>query len=156
MHMIINNQSMVPIYEQIMEQIKKAIASGELSEGSMLPSVRGLAAELRISALTVKKAYDRLEEEGLTVTVHGKGTFVTETNRELVKEQQRMMAEQELQKVVEKALRGNLAPIGRLRLLSARIEPDSEASFLFSTTAEPLPAGDGRTNRPRPAVAPVR
>jgi len=99
MHMIINNQSMVPIYEQIMEQIKKAIASGELSEGSMLPS---------ISALTVKKAYDRLEEEGLTVTVHGKGTFVTETNRELVKEQQRMMAEQELQKVVEKALRGGL------------------------------------------------
>lgn len=108
MHMIINNQSMVPIYEQIMEQIKKAIASGELSEGSMLPSVRGLAAGLRISALTVKKAYDRLEEEGLTVTVHGKGTFVTETNRELVKEQQRMMAEQELQKVVEKALRGGL------------------------------------------------
>ena len=122
MHMIINNQSMVPIYEQIMEQIKKAIASGELSEGSMLPSVRGLAAELRISALTVKKAYDRLEEEGLTVTVHAdgrqpskgvpsrlaKGTFVTETNRELVKEQQRMMAEQELQKVVEKALRGGL------------------------------------------------
>ena len=102
MHMIINNQSMVPIYEQIMEQIKKAIASGELSEGSMLPSVRGLAAELRISALTVKKAYDRLEEEGLTVTVHGKGTFVSETNRE------RMMAEQELQKVVEKALRGGL------------------------------------------------
>ena len=102
MHMIINNQSMVPIYEQIMEQIKKAIASGELSEGSMLPSVRGLAAELRISALTVKKAYDRLEEEGLTVTVHGKGTFVTETNRELVKEQQ------ELQKVVEKALRCGL------------------------------------------------
>ena len=106
MRIIINNTSMVPIYEQIMEQIKKAIASGELSEGSMLPSVRGLAAELRISALTVKKAYDRLEEEGLTVTVHGKGTFVTETNRELVKEQQRMMAEQELQKVVEKALRG--------------------------------------------------
>ena len=88
MHMIINNQSMVPIYEQIMEQIKKAIASGELSEGSMLPSVRGLAAELRISALTVKKAYDRLEEEGLTVTVHGKGTFVTETNRELVTKQE--------------------------------------------------------------------
>lgn len=57
---------------------------------------------------------------------------------------------------VEKALRGNLAPIGRLRLLSARIEPDSEASFLFSTTAEPLPAGDGRENRPRPAAVPVR
>lgn len=57
---------------------------------------------------------------------------------------------------VERALRGNLAPIGRPRLLSARIEPGSEASFLFSTTAEPLPAGDGRENRPRPAAVPVR
>ena len=55
MHMIINNQSMVPIYEQIMEQIKKAIASGELSEGSMLPSVRGLAAELRDQRTDRKK-----------------------------------------------------------------------------------------------------
>ena len=60
MHMIINNQSMVPIYEQIMEQIKKAIASGELSEGSMLPSVRWLVVVLWISSLSVIKAYDRL------------------------------------------------------------------------------------------------
>lgn len=65
MHMIINNQSMVPIYEQIMEQIKKAIASGELSEGSMLPSVRGLAAELRISALTVKRLMTGWRKKGL-------------------------------------------------------------------------------------------
>ena len=74
MKIIINNSSMVPIYEQIMEQIKAQIISGELKENDILPSVRTMAKELKISALTVKKAYDNLEAEGMTVTVHGKGT----------------------------------------------------------------------------------
>ena len=72
MKIIINNSSMVPIYEQIMEQIKAQIISGELKENDILPSVRTMAKELKISALTVKKAYDNLETEGMTVTVHGK------------------------------------------------------------------------------------
>ena len=87
MHIIINNLSMVPIYEQIMEQIKSAILCGELTEGAVLPSVRTLSRELKISALTVKKAYDNLEQEGFTITVHGKGTFVAATNQELMKEE---------------------------------------------------------------------
>ena len=72
MKIIINNTSMVPIYEQIMEQIKAQIISGELKENDILPSVRTMAKELKISALTVKKAYDNLEAEGMTVTVHGR------------------------------------------------------------------------------------
>ena len=72
MKIIINNSSMVPIYEQIMEQIKAQIISGELKENDILPSVRTMAKELKISALTVKKAYDNLEAEGMTVTVHWK------------------------------------------------------------------------------------
>ena len=68
MNIIINSSSMVPIYEQIVESVKKSIASGELKPEEALPSVRGLARELKISALTVKKAYDQLEEEGFTVT----------------------------------------------------------------------------------------
>ena len=64
MRIIINNSSMVPIYEQIMEQVKSMIAGKELKENDILPSVRSLAKELKISALTVKKAYDLLEEEG--------------------------------------------------------------------------------------------
>ena len=64
MHIIINNSSMVPIYEQIIDQIKTAIIKGELQPDTVLPSVRGLSKELKISALTVKKAYDNLEEEG--------------------------------------------------------------------------------------------
>ena len=80
MKIIINNTSMVPIYEQIMEQIKAQIIYGELKENDILPSVRTMAKELKISALTVKKAYDNLEAEGLTVTVHGKGTYVAASN----------------------------------------------------------------------------
>lgn len=76
MNYILNHSSMVPIYEQLTEQIKAAATSGDLKEGDALPSVRTLAAELRISALTVKKAYDRLEEEGIIVTVHGKGSYI--------------------------------------------------------------------------------
>ena len=87
MKIIINNTSMVPIYEQIMEQIKAQIISGELKENDILPSVRTMAKELKISALTVKKAYDNLEAEGMTVTVHGKGTYVAASNTQLMEEE---------------------------------------------------------------------
>ena len=104
MNLILNTSSMVPIYEQIMEAIKNQIASGELKPGDSLPSVRRLSSDLKISALTVKKAYDRLEEEGFTTTIHGKGTYVTGTNVEMIKEQQRVLIEKELETVVNKAL----------------------------------------------------
>ena len=71
MEIIINHTSMQPIYEQIAERIKGMVMEGSLKEGEMLPSVRTMAKELKISALTVKKAYDFLEEEGFVVTVHG-------------------------------------------------------------------------------------
>ena len=83
MKLIINNSSMQPIYEQICTQIKNKILSGELKQEEMLPSVRTFAKELRVSALTVKKAYDALEQEGFIVTVHGKGSFVSGVNQEL-------------------------------------------------------------------------
>lgn len=67
---------MVPIYEQIVDQIKTLIRNKELKENDILPSVRSLAKELKISALTVKKAYDNLESEGFTITVHGKALML--------------------------------------------------------------------------------
>ena len=108
MHIIINNTSMVPIYEQIMEQIKVAIVSGELVEDTMLPSVRALSKELKISALTVKKAYDNLEQEGFTVTVHGKGTFVAAANHERMKEEWQKEIEKDLEQAIAKAKRCGL------------------------------------------------
>ena len=109
MNIIINSSSMVPIYEQIVASVKKSIASGELKPEEALPSVRGLARELKISALTVKKAYDQLEEEGFTVTVHGKGTFVLSINNELVREEQMKELESDMQVIVDKARRYDIS-----------------------------------------------
>ena len=108
MKIIINSSSMVPIYEQIVEQIKALIISGELQEKDNLPSVRTLSKELRISALTVKKAYDFLEQEGFTVTVHGKGTYVAKANKERMLEEYRKEIETELEAVIRKAKRYGL------------------------------------------------
>ena len=101
MHIIINNSSMVPIYEQIIDQIKSAIIRGELQPDTVLPSVRSLSKELKISALTVKKAYDNLEEEGFTVTVHGKGTYVAATNKNLMREEQLKEVEHDLEQAIK-------------------------------------------------------
>lgn len=103
MHIILNNSSMVPIYEQLITQIKNLIVSGELKENDSLPSVRSLSADLKISALTVKKAYDSLEGEGYVTTVHGKGTFVAATNKELVIEARRKSVEEDFAKAMEHA-----------------------------------------------------
>ena len=103
MHIILNNTSMVPIYEQLVDQIKNEIIKGRLKENEVLPSVRSLSGELRISALTVKKAYDRLEEEGFVVTVHWKGTYVAATDRQLAMEARRKTAEDELALSIQRA-----------------------------------------------------
>ena len=108
MKIIINSSSMVPIYEQIMDQIKAKITAGDLKENDALPSVRTLAKELKISALTVKKAYDNLEQEGYTVTVHCKGSYVAEANKERMKEEQRREVEEDLDNAVQKGRRCGL------------------------------------------------
>ena len=104
MHIILNHSSMVPIYEQLMEQIKSDIIQSELKEGEALPSVRTLAGELRISALTVKKAYDKLEEEGFVTTVHGKGTYVSALDKQLALEARQKAIEDDFDKVIDRAL----------------------------------------------------
>lgn len=105
MNLIINNSSMVPIYEQIVDQMKTFIRDGELKENDILPSVRSLSKELKISALTVKKAYDNLEEEGFTVTVHGKGTYVAAANPERLLEEQKKELEADLEMAIQKGRR---------------------------------------------------
>ena len=105
MKIIINTSLMVPIYEQIVDQIKMLIRNGELKENDNLPSVRTLSKELKISALTVKKAYDNLDSEGFTVTVHGKGTYVAATNTELLLEEQKKELEADLEQAIQKGRR---------------------------------------------------
>lgn len=94
---------MIPIYEQLMEQIKSEIISGKLEDNEALPSVRALSGELKISALTLKKAYDKLEEEGFVTTIHGKGTFVSAADKQLALEARKKAVEDDFAKAVEKA-----------------------------------------------------
>ncbi|HJB28859.1 MAG TPA: GntR family transcriptional regulator [Candidatus Blautia faecavium] len=102
MKIIINHTSMEPIYEQIVSQIKAMVINGELKEQDILPSVRTMAKELKISALTVKKAYDYLEEEGFVVTVHGKGSFISHTNPSLLLEERKKEVEKDLELAIQK------------------------------------------------------
>lgn len=104
MKIIINNSSMTPIYEQIVEQIKHLIVTGELNEHDNLPSVRSLSKELKISALTVKKSYDALEQSGYIITIHGKGSYVASTNAELAIEEKRRQVEEMLENAIEQGL----------------------------------------------------
>lgn len=108
MQISIESLSMIPIYEQIVEQLKTGIINGELTPGSVLPSVRALARELDISALTVKKAYDILEQESFIVVVHGKGTFVAEKNKKLMQEEYQKEVENLLESAIKLGMRHGL------------------------------------------------
>lgn len=102
MKIIINHSSMQPIYEQVVDQIKALVIDGILKEQDALPSVRTLSKELKISALTVKKAYDCLEEEGFINTVHGKGSFIANANQGLLMEERKKEVETDLEQAIRK------------------------------------------------------
>lgn len=99
MKIIISNSSNVPIYEQIKKAIIEAILSDELKPDEMLPSIRSLALDIRISVMTIKKAYDELERDGYIVTRQGKGSYVVPKNKELLKEQKQREVEEYMEKI---------------------------------------------------------
>ncbi len=103
MEIVISNSSDKPIYEQIASQVRAAIMSGELREGDQLPSIRSLATQLRISAITTKRAYSDLEVQGYIHTVPGKGCFVAGDNLELLREERLRMVESSLAKAISDA-----------------------------------------------------
>lgn len=103
MKIIISNSSNEPIYEQISNQIKGIILKGELNEGDLLPSIRGLAKDLQISVITTKRAYDELEKEGFIETMQGKGSFVAGQNKELMREKKLKIIEEKLFEVVKES-----------------------------------------------------
>ena len=103
MDIIISNADTRPIYEQIYAQIKDAILAGALKEGDVLPSIRTLAKDLRISVITTKRAYDELERDGFIYTVAGKGCYVAPMDTALVREQQLREIEAHIRKILELA-----------------------------------------------------
>lgn len=109
MDIIISNSSGVPIYEQIEEQIKSQIMTGELVEGDALPSMRLLAKELKISIITTKRAYEDLERDGFIQSITGKGSFVKGVNSDMVKENMMFAIQELLESAVDKAILGKVS-----------------------------------------------
>ena len=100
MKIVIKTQGTLAIYEQIVNQLKNAIVTGECKAGEALPSIRGLASDLQVSVITTKRAYEELEKEGLIRSVAGKGFYVCEHNKDYLKERQLMMLEKRLSEVI--------------------------------------------------------
>ncbi|MGM9628131.1 MAG: GntR family transcriptional regulator [Faecousia sp.] len=122
MHIFIDNKSGAPIYDQIYTQIKNQIISGELKENDMLPSIRGLAKDLRISFVTTKRAYDELEKEGFLYTIQAKGCFVAPKNTELLREENLKQIEDHIEKIVQLASSCNLSKEDILEMVKFSME----------------------------------
>lgn len=118
LHINISNSSGKPIYEQILTQIKAQIIAGELAEGEMLPSMRTLAKELRISVITTKRAYEELEREGFISSVPGKGSFVLRKNMVFIREEQLRRIEEHLTEAIEIAALAGLSETELLEMLA--------------------------------------
>ena len=109
MNILIDNKSGEPIYNQIYSQIKSQIISGELKEDEMLPSIRGLAKDLRISFITTKRAYEELEKEGFIYTLPAKGCYVAQKNVELLREENLKKIEEHIEQIAKLAVSCNLS-----------------------------------------------
>lgn len=122
MYVLIDNRRGAPIYDQIYSQIKAQIISGELEPHTMLPSIRGLAKDLRISFVTTKRAYDELEKEGFLYTVQGKGCFVAPKNVELLREENLKKIEAHIEEIVQLAATCGLSKAQVLDMVSFSLE----------------------------------
>ena len=119
MKIVIQPQGTLAIYEQIVNQLKNAIVSGELKPNEALPSIRARAGELQVSVITTKRAYTELEQEGLIRPVAGKGFYVCEYNTDYLKEKQYMMLEKRLLETIEEAKRAGISREEFLEMVNA-------------------------------------
>ena len=126
MYIVLSNSSDLPIYEQIKEQVKTQILSGELSENEMLPSLRQLAKDLKISVLTTTRAYNELEEEGFITSRQGKGFFVMPRGSDLLREQLIIDVDTNLNNAVLSAQRASMTDDELVQLLKLLLEVSDE------------------------------
>lgn len=121
-NILIDNKSGAPIYDQIYSQIKSQIISGVLKEDEMLPSIRGLAKDLRISFITTKRAYEELEREGFIYTIPAKGCYVAPKNVELLREENLKKIEEHIDEIVRLAASCNLSKQDIIEMVNFSLE----------------------------------
>ncbi len=124
MELFINNHASKPIYEQISDQIKALIMSGELQSGEAIPSIRSMAKSLHISVLTVQKAYDKLQADGFIETTAGKGCFVSAQNQDFYLEEQQKKIEEHFNEAIEIARSSGIKLDKLIGLLTLLYEED--------------------------------
>ncbi len=124
MNIIISNYENKPIYEQIYQQLKNHIISGELKEGEILPSIRNLAKDLKVSVITTKRAYEELEKEGYIYSVGGKGSYVAENNMDIIIEGQLREIENLMKRICQMAPGCKLTKIEMLELFETVMEDE--------------------------------
>ena len=122
MTVLIDNKSGIPIYDQIYSQIKDQIISGSLSPDEMLPSIRSLAKDLRISFITTKRAYEELEKEGFIYTVPAKGCYVAQKNTELLREENLKKIENHMEEILRLAASCSLSKQDILDMMNLQLE----------------------------------
>ena len=122
MNIFIDVKSGTPIYDQIYSQIKQQIINGELAENEMLPSIRGLAKDLKISFITTKRAYEELEKEGYIYTIQAKGCYVAPKNLELVRETNLKKIEEHIDQIIELAAACELSAEELLEIMKFALE----------------------------------
>ncbi len=122
MNIYIDNKSGTPIYDQIYTQIKNQIISGDLKEDELLPSIRNLAKDLRISVITTKRAYDELERDGFIYTLPAKGCFVAPKNVELLREENLKKMEELMQEIVRLAASCNISKEELMEIFRINLE----------------------------------
>ncbi len=126
MKIIISNTSGLPIYEQIKDQIKSSILSGEIEENELLPSLRQLAKDLKISVLTTTRAYTELEQEGYVTNVQGKGCYVMGRGSELIREQLLRETEDNLNAAIKSARRAGVDGEELIKMLRILMEEEEK------------------------------
>ena len=122
MNILIDNKSGTPIYDQIYSQIKSQIISGVLKQDELLPSIRGLAKDLRISFITTKRAYEELEKEGFIYTLPAKGCYVAPKNVELLREENLKKIEEYIDEIVRLAASCNLGKQDIIEMVNFSLE----------------------------------
>lgn len=122
MNILIDNKSGTPIYDQIYSQIKSQIISGALKQDELLPSIRGLAKDLRISFITTKRAYEELEREGFIYTLPAKGCYVAPKNIELLREENLKKIEEYIEEIVKLAVSCNLSKQEIIEMVNFSLE----------------------------------
>jgi len=121
---VISNNSENPLYQQIKDQLKDAILKEELTEGDCLPSIRSFANDLKVSVLTIRRVYEELEKEGFVTSQIGKGTFVSASNIDLLKDSKRRLVEQKMQDMINTAKLLNISKKELIEMMDILYEED--------------------------------